>query len=529
MKKYGWLFLALLLLPGLALADTASTFNNANASLALAVQSITGTLQTKAIQWLSAFMLLQFILTNLNLLKSGADIQAVWAKALGSLFWFGFCYWAMENGPQLIANVSNGFFTTASEISGGGGTFDAADIISKGCGAAADLIAQVTDASSYISLVPAVIIAGLLGIAVVLVSGFIAFKVFLLKVEAMLIVMMAPMSMTFMALQATKDQGIAPFKSLISLIYRIILLAVILAALKSVGQNLDTVIASVNKDSWASGMWGALFSATVAYTLLGFLAYKSDSMAANLASGSTSLGTNDAAMGAAMGAAVGAALVSGGVAAAGGTTSKVQSMADFMKNLNTGGGEIKNAGPGSGGGNPYDQQPVGLAEYQASLAESKARAGGGDSSSAAGLGGGEKSGFDMSSQGAAPRSTGSAGGATSSPSTSDASTPSGSPAQDKPLKGMDEATRARSRAWAAKHSEGNPAFAAQKAAETGSGATAGIGSAGSGLEQKLGDLVDTLSKPKNPTLSDRLGAVNDHVAREGATTSVSVNTHHSDH
>ena len=49
------------------------------------ISNVVGKLQELSILWLSSFVLLQFLITNLGLLKSGADLEAIWAKLLGSL------------------------------------------------------------------------------------------------------------------------------------------------------------------------------------------------------------------------------------------------------------------------------------------------------------------------------------------------------------------------------------------------------------------------------------------------------------
>lgn len=82
------------------------------------IDNSVGKLQDLAILWLSSFVLIQFLITNLGLLKSGADFEAIWGKFLGSLLWFGFCFYVVTNGSGFIKNVGNEFFTTAGNITG---------------------------------------------------------------------------------------------------------------------------------------------------------------------------------------------------------------------------------------------------------------------------------------------------------------------------------------------------------------------------------------------------------------------------
>lgn len=470
--------------------SVSAPLNSVNQSLDMAVKDTTTKLQNIAVKWLSAFILLQFFITNFSNLKSGGDIDSVVFKFIGSMAWFSICFMIMEKGAQFLSDVSGGFFTTASEIAGGGGSFDTANILNQGCAAAAALISNVTDSASYVSLISASILAGLLGLIIMGVSALIAFKLFIIKIEVMLLIMMAPLSFAFLGLNTMKDQGIAPFKSLISLMYRIILLAVIMSAMSSVGNNLNVVIGSVDKDSFVSGMWQSLFGAVVAFALLGYLAYKSDSMAANLSSGSTSLGTGDVAGavgGAVAGAMAGAAVVA---AASGG-----KSMSDMMKSMTGGGGgggasdASGGRGAGGSGGAPVGDAPK--------PSMSAGGASGGGASNASG-GGAPKQETESGPSPAETAAGGSTGGGNAAPGDS-GGTQSQSP---------------------------SPAETAAGGGNAGSGATAGIGGTGSTLEANLGKLVDQLSQqntPKKPGLRDHLKDINHQATHEKAHVSVSIN------
>lgn len=493
--------------------------NSVNQSLDMAVKDTTTKLQNIAVKWLSAFILLQFFITNFAALKSGGEIDSVFFKFIGSIAWFSICFLIMDKGAQFLSDVSGGFFTTASEIAGGGGNFDTADILNKGCVSAANLISNVTDAASYVSLIPAVVLAGLLGLIILCVSALIAFKLFLIKIEVMLLIMMAPLSFAFLGLNTMKDQGIAPFKSLISLMYRIILLAVIMSAMNSVGQNLDLVINSVNKDSWVSGLWQSLFGAVVAFALLGYLAYKSDAMAANLSSGSTSLGSSDAAGSAAMGAAVGAAIGAGAVGAVTAGAKGGEAMSDVIKKMmgsSGGGASDASGGRGAGGSGPVGQPPAKPANMSTS------GAGGGSSGSAPRL---PETGGVFS--GPSPAEI-AAGGSTGAGNTAPAnSAGGGAPMQSESGSGAGGSSSGGAPVQdTAKPNGPSPAETAAGGGNAGSGATAGIGGTGSTLEANLGKLVDQMSQqnaPKKPGLKDHLSNVNQQAIHERANVSVSIN------
>jgi hypothetical protein len=95
------------------------------------------------------------------------------------------------------------------------------------------------------------------------------------------------------------------------------------------------------------------------FSLMGYLAFKSDAMAANLASGSTNLGTSDVASAAAMGAAAGAAVATGGASAVAGAAKGGQSMGDIMKSLaGSGGGTVSNASTSGAGPAPVGPAPL---------------------------------------------------------------------------------------------------------------------------------------------------------------------------
>lgn len=503
-------------------ASVSAPLNSVNQSLDLAVKDTTVKLQNIAVKWLSAFILLQFFITNFVALKSGGEIDSVFYKFIGSIAWFSICFIIMDNGAQFLSDVSGGFFTTAAEIAGGGGNFDTADILDKGAYTANSLITNVTNAASFVSLIPAVVIAGLLSIVIMGVAAVIAFKLFIIKIEVMLLVMMAPLSFAFLGLNTMKDQGIAPFKSLISLMYRIILLAVIMSAMDSVGKNLHTVIASVDSTSFVSGMWQSLFGAVVAFALLGYLAYKSDAMAANLSSGSTSLGSSDAASSAAMGAAVGAAIGAGAVGAVTAGAKGGEAMSDVIKKMmgsSSGGASDASGGRGAGGsgGGPVGQPPAKPANMSTSGAW------GGSSGGAPRLP--ETDGVSSGPSPAEIAAGGSTGAGNTAPANSAAD--GGAPMQSESGSGAGGSSGGGTpKQDTAAPAGPSPAETAAGGGNAGSGATAGIGGTGSTLEANLGKLVDQLSQqnaPRKPGLKDHLSNVNQQAIHERANVSVSIN------
>lgn len=580
-----------LILPSVAESAPVASTIVANA-LQTTVAAVTGQLQTLAIQWLSVFMLAQFLITNLGLLKSGADIEAVWGKLVGSLMWFGFCFYLVDNGPDFIKKVGGQIFMEAGTISGAPGIFSAGNLFDWGLRLSQVLMTSVNKADGdgwfpTLDFLPS-LLTFVSCLIILAVSALIGFKIFVIKIELMITVMMAPLSFSFMALSSLKDQGMAPFKSLISLIYRVMILAVIVSAMEKVGTSLEAAFKAVGAGP-SDTVWQPVFASLMVYALFGYLAWKSDSMAANLASGSTSLGTGDAATAAAAGAAAAAAVATGGAAAVGGGAKAVQAMGDFMKGIGGGGGAIKNASTQGAGGSTSGTAPARPAALSAGGGFATSKSGAPMKESNAGknhagamsarrtdVGGGRaeshqtQTPYGGDAQAAVPFG---ASGTSDNPSTPD----SGSIAAGQshvgpalqggtgraPVRGpvgnggssskpLVTAPVARAPAGGATSSSApasggrrapvrpapaNPSAPAVAAASgvplgsevpggTGSAAHAGIAGAVSPLEQKVDKLLENAMhapKRQRPTLSDRLGKLNEHVARESAATHVSIN------
>ena len=226
---------------------------------------------------------------------------------------------------------------------------------------------------------------------------------------------------------------------------------------------------------------------------------KSDSIASSLAGGSTNMGTGDVASAAAAGAAMGAAAASGGAAVNDAAAKGGQSMSDVIKQMKASGGELSNDSPIGAGG--FDQKMVGtppppspkaaeLSMAQVSADRMERNPGGGGK--AAPTGGGVGSNNASAGSSASP-----ANGTKAANNTSDNISPPGQPLS---------------------------------APASGSVESAGIGGSASTTDQKLDKLIDSMSAPSNsgPGFLDKLSTANDHIAKEGAATVVSISTHHSD-
>jgi type IV secretion system protein TrbL len=465
---YGLILSLLISFPAQAMSADISIANTILASMTAA----SGNLMSQAMIWLGVFMALQFTITNLGLLKSGADIEAVIGKLIGSLMWFGICVYVLENGPAFIDSVGTGILNKfASNIPTPGSllasTLSLCTLILAGIVATGSSIAGFGNSSLGMTLVYILFIVFSVGM-------LLAIKVFMLTLELGLVVLLSPLSFSFLGLNALKDQGIAPFKSLISLVYRIILLGIVCAAADNIFALTETSIKSFSFSDPTK--WGdvieAFFSAIFAFPFLGYLAHKSDSIAASLSSGSTNLGAADIAGAAAAGAAAGAVAAGAGAAIAG---TKPTAMSEVISKM-MGGGSASNANPMGSMSNITPPPPK-------------------PSSSASLSGGGN--GNQYPARPAPVEGEGSPAAGDSSPPPSPASSGSSSPAPASP-------------------------------SQAGNATTAGIGGGNADLAKAVGDLVQSMNQPKKATFGERLGNANRHVEQEKAATHVSINTHQPD-
>ena len=441
----------------------------------------------KAIAWLSALVGLQFVLTNFGLLKSGADIEAIFGKLIGSLAWFSFCFFLLTNGPDFINSVGISLLNTFAPNLPGPGSIITATLALCSTLLAAIAITGTSVVGTGNSAVANVLILVLL--TVFSVGMFMAVKILMLTLELALVVMLSPLSFSLLGLNALKDQGIAPLKSLISLAYRIILMGILCAAFSQVAATAGVQLSSIK---WANPTeWGdalkIILSSLAAYPIIAYFIYKSDSIAATLASGTTNMGTADVASAAAIGAAAGAAATTGGASLATGAGAAKQSMGDWMSSKMGSASQISNAsnrGLGPAPVGPAPQNPK-LSLPSGSGANRPPK----------------RSDFEMpatqTGAGSSPTSGGSA-----------PRMPASQPAED----------------YAATSSKSAPGGSDQNASIGGSN----VGGSNSDLEKKLENLTDAMSSQGKKGFKDRAKDVNDHIAREQATTHISVNTHNSD-
>ncbi len=491
-------------------------------------------LAAQAISWLGVFATLQFFITNYSLLKSDGDLQSVFAKLVGAVAWVGICIYIINNGPQFIQAVGN-------QMQGllGVDLPSPGSIVTKtvGVSAAMSVIALGVGSIPFAGTTAGQLLLYMM-LGILAVGLYFAFKIFMLQLELGLIVMLSPLSFAFLGLNTLKDQGIAPFKALLSLSYRIILLTVILSGYNQISDIVSNTISGFSVDTFRGSGLGevtnVLLSALGAYVLLAYLTYKSDSVAASLASGSTSMGTGDVGQAAAAGAALGAAIATGGASAATAAGKVPQSMSAFMDNM-MGRGSISNASPMGGGGGdapvftpPEPALSVGGSPVadnaSAAMPPSRPESGTGAAPAKPNVASG-RYGAEMADGAGLQRDAANESGAAPQ-AASDASS-STAPAATDPVTVTPASAQGDAAAGGSTSAAAPPS---PEEAGPGSASSASIGGKPS-LEKDLSRLVDHLVSqqgPRKPTLGEKLGEANRHVSQESAATHVSINTHHAD-
>lgn len=446
--------------------------------IADALDKIFADLQVWALGVLGGFMLLQFTWTHIHVLLNGAEWERIWSKFLGSLFWFGMCFYIFKEGPPFIKNVASEIMNKATGVTGV--SFDPLAPIDKGIDVASQLLETFNGSQSVLgSLNPfPSIMLGLVSIVILAVSALLAFKIFMVFIETKMVIALSPLSFALLGLNAFKDQGLAPLKYLVSMALRMFLYGAVLAAMVVFSESIIATFKALPPSTDPS-VWPPIWAAAIGYVLLGAVALRVDSIAAMLASGSSQMSTGDsAAVGAIAGAAAGAAMAAatGGASVAAAAAKPVQSMGDFMKSMG-GGGSVSNASSrGMGGGSsslPLSPPPV------------------------ASLGSGSSGG--PGAEAVAPEFETNKAGAPMNPD------------PNANVAGPANVDAVRSGA---------------SAPSSGSGSSANIGGTGSSSPGvTMDDLQKAMGQQNKPSATDRMRGLKDHVLNDAPPVSIQMNTH----
>ncbi len=374
MKKSSFFIFTLILFTSTALAYDGPIDMVQNAFTSTTEQIFT---KLEAASWklLFGLAMLNITIKMVRQLFNQGDLESSLSKFIGSIAWVSICVWLLmpgssnhNNGSDLIQGFVNWFLNVASLVSGGQGTsFSATDVLNLGLYASNNLITSVAQAAtgSVANVVTAVTmpVTSLLAVAMLMLTnivvlgtcGYIALKVFMVKIETAIVIAVTPISFALLGIDALRDQGMAPLKYTIAVGLRILILGAVVGSITLVTTNLDSVLAAKVAQGGMTDIWTPILAAIFGYVLIAFLAFKSDSIASSLASGSSQMGTADMASAVAAGVAAGAALASGGMAAGSAVAKTGGSMSDFMKSL-------KNAGGDGNGASDAEKAPNSLTD-----------------------------------------------------------------------------------------------------------------------------------------------------------------------
>lgn len=493
-KAFRITFLAALLAVAPAFADGTkldlSTIDLVQSSLGTALDGIFNSLTNTCVKWLGGFLLLQMIWTQIMGMINGADIEKAWGKWLMGFFWAGLCLYIYESGADFIRSIANYIMNLAAGLTGQ--PFTPTYPITTGLADASDLLKAFDKGQSILgSLNPfPAIMMGLISLVILAACTLIAFRIFMIAVETKIVIALSPISFALMGLNALRDQGFAPIKYLIAMGYRIFVLGAVLAAMTSFSHALVAVFQNLPASNSPS-VWPPIWAAAIGYSLLGALAWNSNSIAAHLASGSSAMTTADlggpAAMASAVGGAVGAAVGQ----ALGGSINKAagkagQALSDWRKD----------AGMGMSNASDNGAADLGAAALKPDFSPSL---GGNAVGGGSPAGGGDKPGDSGKSDGAPPPA--------GNPNDGFGGVPNGQGESQRDA-GRDAAREARR----------------QVRQGGGSGENAGIGGADSGAPPK-----PKSDEPKKKGVMDYLGKAHDQAMRSQApAVHVTLNTHHGD-
>lgn len=358
MKKLSFFIFTIILFSSTALAYDGPIDMVQNAFTSTTEQIFT---KLEAASWklLFGLAMLNITIKMVRQLLNQGDLESSLSKFFGSIAWVSICVWLLmpgsssaNNGGDLIQGFVNWFLNVASLVAGGQGTsFSATDVLNLGLYASNNLITSIAQAAtgSVANVVTAIAmpITSLFAVAMLMLTniiilatcGYIAIKVFMVKIETAIVIAITPISFALLGLDALRDQGMAPLKYTVAVGLRILILGAVVGSTTLVTNNLDSVLAAKVAQGGMTDIWTPIMAAIFGYVLIAFLAFKSDSIASSLASGSSQMGTADMASAVAAGVAAGAAVASGGMAV-GSTVAKTGgSMSDFMKSLRSAGGD----------------------------------------------------------------------------------------------------------------------------------------------------------------------------------------------
>lgn len=320
-----------------------------------ALKQITTTLERSVISVIFALALLQMTISGIKQLISGEMDKTIMNLAM-NITWAGLALWLLagaanpvepgvSNLGDLLWRIQHFAMSIVSSMTGDV-EFSAGAIFAIGLQSYGFITLAVTKAMStnVVNVAAMLFVPGIslmtafmtffISVVIMLACAYLALKVFITKIEFAILIAVAPLNAALLVFAPTREQGWAPFRGALALVYRVLILGGTVAAIGIVAKTLANY---VNAQAWGvvADVWTPLLSASFAFCLLAFVAHKSDAIASSMASGTSNLSSGDLtgsiAAGVAAGMTGGAALAATGAAASGGTG--VKAMGDFMKGL----------------------------------------------------------------------------------------------------------------------------------------------------------------------------------------------------
>lgn len=251
MKKI-LLFLFVLIAASASFGQT-SPVGLAGDAINVALKEVMNNLETIAMRVFFALSILQFTITGYGLVASG-EIEATMGKFAKFIVWTAFVLYllmpspsgiGLSNGGYFIQSSVEGFLTLAGTWAGtGGSSFNTGAIMdvgiqgyamifkSVGKSLAGDpLTAVLTLFAPGVSLMT-MVMAFFIGLVMIVTCGYIALKVFMVKIELAIMVSMSSLSFMLLGLTGLRDQGFAPLKGMLALIYRVVVLGATVSAMR---------------------------------------------------------------------------------------------------------------------------------------------------------------------------------------------------------------------------------------------------------------------------------------------------------
>lgn len=336
-------------------ADWQSPTELVGGSMDAALKQITATLERAMISIIFALSLLQMTASGVKQMASGEMDKTFWNVGM-NVTWTGIALWllagaanpiepSVSNLGDLLYRMQHWVMSVVSAMTGSV-EFSAGAIFAIGLQAygTINLAVAKTMSTNAVNVLAALFVPGVsfmtalmtffIAVVVMLSCAYLAVKVFITKIEFAILVAIAPLNAALLVFAPTREQGWAPFKGALALVYRVLILGGTVAAIGVVAQTLSDY---VQGQAWgiAADVWTPLLSGAFAFALLAFVAHKSDTIASSMASGTSNLSSGDLAGSVAAGVAAGmtGAAALGAAAAATKSGTGVKAMSDVMKNL----------------------------------------------------------------------------------------------------------------------------------------------------------------------------------------------------